>query len=94
METVGEIIYTICVVFMCMSLVGLIYYFILVAIGLASNIINMLMFAGGIFVLHHIFISGGKEASEFSFLYWEAGVFIFAPVVATLTVLFVYIVGD
>lgn len=94
-EAIGNAIYMVFVVFCGMGLVGLIYYFILVLIGLGSNIINMVMTAGAIFFLHHYFISGGvKEASEFNFIFWEPGVFVFAPIGAVVTVLFVYMFAD
>jgi len=94
METISETIYTITVVFMCMSFVGILYYILLIMIGLGSNIINMVMFAGAIFFIYVTVLGGTSGDQAFSFIFWWPGVFIISPTVATLTVLFFYIVGD
>ena len=94
MEAVGEILYTISVVFMGMSLVGILYYVFLVIVGLTTDIISMVILAGSIFFIYVTFFGGGDPSQEFNFLCWGPGIWVFAPVTATVTVLFVYMLGD
>ena len=94
MEALGEMLYTISVVFMGMSLVGILYFGFLVILGLVTDIITMLITAGSIFFIYVTFFGGGDPSQEFNLLCWGPGIWVFAPACAVVTVLFVYMLGD
>lgn len=94
MEAIGEIFYTLFVVFMGMSLVGILYFGFLVILGLVTDIITMLITAGSIFFIYVTVFGGGDPSQEFNFICWSPGIWVFAPVTATVTVLLVYMFGD
>lgn len=93
-EAIGEIIYTLLVVVMGMSLVGILYFVFLVILGLVSDIITMSITAGAIFFLYVTIFGGGDPSQGFNFICWEPGIWIFAPISAFVIVLFANIVGD
>ncbi len=94
MEAVGEAIYTIFVVFMGMSVVGILYFGLLVILGLVTDLITMVIFAGSIFFIYVTFFGGGDPSQEFNFICWGPGIWVFAPIGAFVTVLFVYMFAD
>lgn len=95
MQDLIDIVVTVAKIVFSMSLVGIVYYLVLVGYGLSSNIITMLTGAVSIFLLYALLLGSPAESySRFNFICWEPGIFIIAPVAAAVTVLFICIVKD